>query len=148
MSKAHSGHWHIRVLQVGSKPPRKINPLGISTDSTNLPDPLFKSELLEVRAGGCGGLAPRPPGRSIQAPVFSVADLQLLQSPLNFQGPLLISELLEVRAGGGAPGRSIQAHVPVTRIQKRNFHRGIPRQRNFTIVGLSLFKLRGFVKGF
>ena len=129
----------------------------ISTDSTNLPDPLFKSELLEVRAGGCGGLAPdqfkpqyppAPPGRSIEAPVFSVADLQVLQSPLNFQGPLLISELLEVRAGGGAPGRSIQAHVPVTRIQKRNFHRGIPRQRNFTIVGLSLFKLRGFVKGF
>ena len=44
--------------------------------------------------------SPAPPGRSIQAPVFSVADLQVLESPLNFQGPLLISELLEVRAGG------------------------------------------------
>ena len=98
-----------------------------------------------LRASCCARTGRLVPGKILD--LSTAHDLQVLESPLNFQGPLLISELLEVRAGGGAPGRSIQAHVPVTRIQKRNFHRGIPRQRNFTIVGLSLFKLRGFVKG-
>jgi len=60
----------------------------------NLPGPLLRSELWG------GGLAPRPPRKINSSPVFSVADMQLLQSPLNLQGPLLISELLEVRAGG------------------------------------------------
>jgi len=43
----------------------EVRALRISTDATNLPGPLVISELSEVRAGGCGGLAPRPPGKRL-----------------------------------------------------------------------------------
>ena len=58
-----------RRLACGSayatRPSKLSCSLRISTDTTNLPDPLVISELLEVRAGGCWGLAPRPPGKRL-----------------------------------------------------------------------------------
>ena len=58
-----------RRLACGSayatRPSKLSCSLRISTDTTNLPDPLVISELLEVRAGGRWGLAPRPPGKRL-----------------------------------------------------------------------------------
>jgi len=83
----------------------------ISPDTTNLAGTLFISELLEVRAGGCGGLAPRPPlERDLFFLIFSKSFSLLSQlsgsrfhfstETTNLPDPLVISELLEVRAGG------------------------------------------------
>jgi len=84
---------------------------GISPDSTNVPGTLFISELLEVRAGGCGGLAPRPPGKIGVCFEFILifSEISRFQyfsgwpaitsvTTQNLPGPLLTSELLEVRA--------------------------------------------------
>ena len=58
-----------RRLACGSayatRPSKLSCSLRISTDTTNLPDPLVISELLEVRAGGCGGLGSRPPWKDM-----------------------------------------------------------------------------------
>ena len=43
---------------------------------------LVISELLEVRAGGCGGLAPRPPGKRLVYFEFMILILREIPGPV------------------------------------------------------------------